>query len=397
MSPYGLDSQPTESFDPQPDRGWSLTLGRVGGLPVSVSYSVFIALGLLVALVALLRHREGDADLPVITAVAVTAWIIGWVVQASTYLWLHLRTNARSSLLSIGLIGVELSYPLHRPRPWTALQNLCAAVLSMSVLVLFAGACFAMHLWKFDWFDWQISQWWAEVSRPGMGLDSPATCYLAAAWMFILQTACQLFPLPRHQGRSALVSMAWILAPNHGEAGQVRFVRRSLRIIASITMIAAALALVSGGQAYLPSWLMLAVVAMMLLISSGSDDVQLWVQSLYVAQNDPAERYLQTSVDLDHFDAEWEGLDDDAVNRSSRSGPGVSGRGLIARAKSRFQMFLRRRKLRIVMQREQEEARDAEGLDAVLQKVSKSGIESLSDQERKLLQRVSKTLQDRHS
>ena len=395
MSPYGIDSQPTGSFDPQPDRGWSLLLGRVGGLPISVSYSVFIAMGLLVALVALLRHREGDADLPVITAVAVTAWIFGWIVQSLTYLWLHLRTQARSSLLSIGLIGVELSYPLHRPRPWTALQNLCAAVLSMSVLVLFAAACFAIHLWKFDWFGWQVSQWWGELSRPGMGLDSPSTCYLAAAWMFILQTACQLFPLPRHQGRSALFSLGWILASHHGEAGQVRFVRRSLRVIAAMTMIAAAWALVSGGQAYLPSWLMLAVVAMMLLISSGSDDVQLWVQSLYVAQNDPAERYLQTSVDHEPFDAMWYGIDDQEVNRSSRAGTPTPGPGPFARATSRFQMFLRRRKLRTMMHREQEEARDAEGLDAVLQKVSQSGMDSLTDQERKLLQRVSKTLQDR--
>ena len=109
MPAFDLDSQsPGGSFEPQPSDNWSMPLGAVAGIRLSVSYSVFVAFAVLSGLVAMVQGRQGNSDLPWVALTAVTIWCFGWVVQLCVQLCLHFWSSAKSESITIGLLHQQL-------------------------------------------------------------------------------------------------------------------------------------------------------------------------------------------------------------------------------------------------------------------------------------------------
>jgi hypothetical protein len=71
----------------------------------------------------------------------------------------------------------------------------------------------------------------------------------------------------------------------------------------------------------------------------------------------------------------------------------VGGRSRAAELRKVWREWRRRRKLRSMVDEEQQEARDAEKLDSILEKVRCVGVGGISPKERMLLERVSRRLQ----
>jgi hypothetical protein len=85
-------------------------------------------------------------------------------------------------------------------------------------------------------------------------------------------------------------------------------------------------------------------------------------------------------------------LDSELDSKSTVKGRAIHD-GLLARVGGAARTWIHRRKARRAMQREHAEADDAIRLDEVLDRLYSNGHESLSDKDRALLVRVSRTLQ----
>ena len=410
--------RPGGSFDPGPGDGWIMPLGTFGGIRFSLSYSVLVALAVLAGVVAMVQHRPGDQDLPLIALIAVLIWSVGWVVQLIVQVWLHLGTPARSESITIGLVGVELGNPLYRLHAWSAKWILTSAIISYFALILFGLACLSIHMYshagdaslvstaamdpavaqvgpKSNITDpGSLASWMGQVSKKSFGLDEVHNCYLAAFWLLCFQATCQAFPLPHHLGRGALAAMAAVFAPGAPDSLRVWYVRRALFLIVGITISLAVVTVVTDSDFAFPRWPILLFLAFLLWASTRNRDLEDWVASIRVAAMDPAKSWLETG-DLEEADElEDSEADDDLEDEgeSSRS----TRRGWLADIFDSVRLHRRRRKARAAWQREQDEARDEAKLDQLLERIAQHGTESLSGEEKALLERVSeRTRRDR--
>jgi hypothetical protein len=144
--------------------------------------------------------------------------------------------------------------------------------------------------------------------------------------------------------------------------------RRFLQVIALATAIVALASIATEPTLVIPRWPLLLLLALLLWISArGSDlfDVLLGFGSNVGTVYDRADSFPAV--------------------RSS----------LMSRAKRSVRSSLLRRRARKALQRERSEAEDAARLDQVLRQLHEEGVDSLSADDRALLQRVSQTLRDR--
>lgn len=389
MPAFDIDSQsPGGSFEPQAADAWSMPLGRIAGIRLFISYSVFVALAVLAGLVAMVQNREGNGDLPAVAMTAVSIWGVGWIVQLIVQLALHFGTRAKSDSITIGLLGVETGSPLYRRHPWSAESNLMSAFFSLTALILFGIGCLVIHmLTRTENFS-QWSAWASELAKPSFGLDAVKNCYLTAAWLFWIQAACQAYPMPRNLGRGAIASAIALFAADADDELQIKLLRRSLQLISIMTLLVAMASMTADRELFLPRWPILVMLSLYLWVSTNNLDLRDWITSVHIANADPISGHLGSSPRSDSLAEQLQELE----NTPPVNTPWVS------QMIESVRMRKKRKRAIAVMRREREEANDAARLDQVLKIVSERGAQSLNSDDKALLQRVSESLRrDRES
>ena len=288
MPAFDIDSQsPSGSFEPQPADSWSMPLGRIAGIRLFISYSVFVALAVLSGLVMMVVNNGGNRDLPLVAFLGVSIWSIGWFVQCIVHVCLHLAGSARSETISIGLLGIESPNPLYRYYPWSAIANLSAACFSLAALVLFGAVSLALHM-VVNGLDYSVASLWLdELATPSLGLESVQNRYLTATWLFWIQAACQAYPLPRNLGRGAIASAIALFTAEANDEFQVKLLRRFLQLIAIITLMIAMAPVIAQANDFWPQWPILVALSVYLWVSAGRQDLRDWITSVHLANADP--------------------------------------------------------------------------------------------------------------
>lgn len=351
-------------FGPTPSDGWTMPLGRIGGIRLYVSYSVFVAMAVLLGLVAMAQGRAGNGDLPLLTIICVGIWMTGWLLQLAVYYVMHSLSIARSQTLVVGLLGVEAGAPLQLRTPWTASATLVVTLCTLAALFAVGAGGFFFHMatQTNDWFN--TSTWRDELTRTGFGFNGIEHLALTASWLFWVQASCQLYPLPKHLGRAAGAASVAAFASDADIRLQLRLLRRFMQIVAIATLVAA-LATIVAGSPPLMTRIILVVIAVYLWVSTNHDDLGDWLAAIAVAKNEP----LTVASDSES-------------NASTRIDWMES-----------LRMRKKRKLARAALHRERSEASDLSRLDQVLEQVSQQGIESLKREDRELLKRVSSQLQ----
>jgi hypothetical protein len=216
--------------------------------------------------------------------------------------------------------------------------------------------------------SWQsmLSVWTA----PGFGLLSKDIVWLAGAWLCAIQAICQSFPLPKSLGRVWLVSLIALLAAGEERTTQAAIAQRLLRVIAAATAVVALASIGRDPNSAIPRWAMLMLLAVGLWITSRGSDLDRMLIGF--------DSNLETGSELE---------------TDARSGSGQLKRpSFWSRATQPIRAIRFRRKARQALHRERGEAVDAAQLDRVLDQLHQRGIDSLSNRDRELLNRVSRAL-----
>ncbi|MCD0460129.1 hypothetical protein [Roseiconus lacunae] len=390
MQAFDLDSHsPQGPSEYPPVDHWSIPVGRLAGVQLYLSYSVFIALAVLAVVIATVQNRQGEADLPVIASAAMAFWVTGWCVQLIVYLMFQNGPATRSDVLTIGLIGVEVGHPLSRPICWTAATNLVVTSIALGGLSMFGVACLVVHLHGQSLPIGSFQSWRQALATPGFGLGSINNVYLSAAWLFWFQAFCQAYPMPRNLGRGALVSAMVLFASEANEAFKLKLVRRVIQLVSIVTVLVALSVLVVETAEGIPRWLVLLALALLLWQSSGRRDLIAWIRSIEIAKLDQSTvpSLALEGADSDSMDSHRSisKLAHTRPRRNQMAGP-------LWQMIDTVQMHRKRRRAKAVWKRERSEAEDAARLDEILERVNEQGIESLSPDELALLQRVSESL-----
>ena len=348
-----------------------MPVGRIGEIRFYVSYSIFVALAVLAGLVAMIQNRPGNADLPITALVAVGIWALGWIVQVVVYLFYHYVVGYRSNTITVGLLGVESPNRLWDNVPWTASMTIAVASTTLIGVFLCGFGFFATHASLHS--GWSSDAVFELFRTPGFGLGTTESLWLAGTWLCWVQVLCQLFPLPRNLGRALICSACYKLAGETGDDVQVKLARRILQLSAITTLVLAMVTMAADQNASVPRWPLLALLSVLLWISSRSMDLRDAIVAYRLAENGdpftiPAETE-QSTVDDGDKDPGW-------ASQMAES----------------IRMRKKRKMAQAALKREHEEASDAARLDDVLKIVSEQGTDGLSDSDLALLRRVSENL-----
>ncbi|MCC9601056.1 hypothetical protein LOC67_10910 [Stieleria sp. JC731] len=370
MQAFDLDSQnPQGPLDSPPADHWSVPVGRIAGIRLYVSYSVFFTLAILAVLITTVQYRQGEADLPVIATAAIAFWMTGWLVQLLVFFFCQLSSIARSDVLTIGILGVEVGYPLSRPICWSAMTNVLVSATCFAGLLIFGVGCLAVHMYGQGLPLSSYSVWMETLRTPGFGLGSIKNIYLTATWLFWCQAVCQTYPMPRCLGRGAMVSALVLFAAESGEDFKLKLVRRTIQLVSIITIMIALSVMLVEPKENVARWPVLVVLSLLLWQSSGRRDLLAWIRSVEVAR-------------FDQSDSPVLSLEDFHTNQKPQ--PGIVGKTLES-----VRMHRKRKRAIAVLQKEREEAVDAARLDEILEIVSQHGTDALSPEDRAVLERVS--------
>ncbi len=367
-------------FDDEAHDSWSMPVVRVAGTQLHIAYSVFIALAVLTAFTVTVAPREGNSDLPIVTLIGVAFWVTGWCVQTVAALAIGIWLRCPSSTMTIGLWGVESSR-----RPWTAAQAL-ALVAGTLVPVLLLGTAIiaADYVWyghpsfqqsgsQSSWLGSWVNVW----DTPSLGLTSADSILRTGAWLCFIQVLCQTLPFPTTLGRLGLVALVTVTQPDSDPRVQTRRSRFAIRVIA-VTMATTAAALLLIDGAVLPmQWPLLLLLAVVLWLTAQAKDISSYVSSFHELSDEQILQWLDSEGPL---------ADDGLVKLAPRE-------TLLARVTGFAKNWNNRRKALRALQREHAEADDVLRLDEVLERIHTDGKESLSEKDRALLMRVSRTMQ----
>lgn len=391
MHAFDIDSQRSnDSFAPDPSDGWAIPVGRVAGIQFYISYSVFVALSVVVAIVAMVVGQDNNGDLPLLTLTAISIWLVGWVTQLAVRIGMHFATNAKSDFITLGVVGVELSNPLHRTHLWSAVSTLANALITLTLLLTLGSACLCLHLVSVsaDLAVW--SSWVDALATTGFTLGELKHVYLIAAWLFWVQAACQAFPVPRHLGRGALAAVIGLFAAEAEERLQVKLLRKSIQLTAIITVLIALTTMITDDGKGIPPWAVLGILAAWLWLSSRSRDVADWIAAINLSDVQMADAANGVGLDgtIDMGAAENNGnlANEGAVDSQA---PAVVW---FNEAIDSVRLRKKRKLAKEALKRERSEADDASRLDHVLKLVSEQGTEGLSNEDKALLRRVSENL-----
>ena len=327
----------------EPTDPWSVPVFRSRRLRLGLSYSVFLVAAIVIGLAFNDTFFGADRGRGTATAVAIGFWISGWFVQVIAYVGIArlIRTPIRN--VSIGLFGVK-AYP----RKWSASAALTVSLSTIGVLLIF-GSLLALVEGGIPALIGSIES--ASVwPAPSVGLSTLDSPWLAGAWLCWAQAIFQLIPIDRSIGKQILASLVVVIAPHAGMDSRIRILRASLTGIAlAVVAISIRLYLLRS----FPAWLIVLAFGTAVWVSAKSRDL------------------ARVFLGFQQFALE---VDQTGLRESTRQ---------IIRTRKR------RRQIKQAIERERGEAIDADRLDEVLNRLHTDGADSLSKQDRELLQRVS--------
>lgn len=334
----------------------ALRLGTAGGILYWLSYSVPVGIGLVaVAVVTATLGPGGTSDLPGSAALATGFWIGGWIFQLVAYLSLCRALRCSTHSMRIGLLGVEAL-----PRMWSAPRAMLVAVGTVIPLLVLG----MLYRWIEGGF--QVPELapaeQSVLTPPSVGMKSHESIWFTAAWLCWVQAVLQMIPFPRTPGRQLVASIVVWVTQGVPEPIQRRLFQKTI-VALSIVLVAMTFPLMSSDDpTWESSWPWVLIAGVLLWASSRSGDVIPLVGGMQDVGHNP---------DVD---------DDDASI------------GFISRWWSRLEGWRHQRRLQRALVRERIEAVDAGRVDEILNRLHRDGLEALSSEDRKLLDRVSQNL-----
>jgi hypothetical protein len=365
--PVGNASSRSSGHRPETEQAverWAVPLGRLGPTRLSLSYAVFFSAAIVAAIILAVWVRPNNGDLPRAALVGVAFWIGGWMIQLVTHLLTAWLLGLRTSRLNIGLIGLEAA-----PRPWPAAKTMVVSLCTI-VSLLLMGILF--RLIEGDFRMPVLSRVPRELWRaPSIGFTPHDLMWRSGAWLCWIQCLFQMYPLPRTMGRQTLAALTGICGRGLDLAIQSLILRRCLRAVALLTVFVAVVLIADETETLVLRWPLLMMLGILLWLSAQTGDVASILAGFRSQPHD-----LDSPTDFGG-----------GRHRYRRSGAFSS----IARAvRSRHD----RRRLKLALEKERSEAVDATRLDEILHRVHNDGIDSLSREERTILQRVSRNLRN---
>lgn len=347
--------------DPGPElERWAMPLGRWGSTRFYLSYAVFFSAAVVAAIVLALWVRPGNSDLPRAALIGVAFWIGGWLIQVITHLTVAAALGLRTRRLSIGLIGLEAA-----PRPWPAGKSLVVAIATIFSLLMLG---ILYRLIEGDFQMPTLSQPPDDIWRaPSLGLTATDSLWKSGAWLCWIQCLFQMYPLPRTMGRQSLAALTGICSGGIDLSIQSMILRRCLSAVALLTVFISVYLMAAEAETFMMRWPLLLMLGVLLWLSVHTSDVSAILAG------------FGASADESH-----EVLDD---RQRQSAGP-------LASIGQAIQSRRNRKRVKQAMEKERSEAEDATQLDEILHRVHEAGIDSLSREERLILERVSRNLRD---
>jgi len=342
--------------------GAVLPVGKIAGTELAVSYSILFALAGVAGAAALLAQQEGNGDLIRSAMVGGVVWVSGLVIQLAVAMAMAAFSGLRIRGCVVGLVGLEL--PAHRWNPDRA-ALLCVVVLQ----VLFAMGVMMWIIGLASVPDGSTAAVAATDLRldqpPALGMKGSDAPWHAAAWLIWFQAICQVVPMPRTLGRVALLSMISLTHRAETIDPKVIFAKRFLQVAGVLLAIGALVWLLLPSEIGLLTAFLVAFVGGLIWVSASHRDIPFWLDSLAM----------------------------------------VNDRGFVSDTCPTLREEIRRwhharhgmRRIKEAQEREQSEAVDVSRLDDILQRLHEDGMDSLSDEEKAVLRRVSETLRERRN
>ena len=375
-------------YDDETHDNWSMPVFRIGGTQIHVTYSVFVAMAVLTAIIASATPREGNADLPLVTLIGVAFWVGGWIVQTVGALAMGSWMRCTPASLTIGPWGVEAT-----PRPWTASQSLAMIAATLMPVLILATVILSIDyvlmgragihgaenitLWVRNW----VTAW----TVPSLGLTSADSPLQTGGWLCLVQVCCQTVPFPTTLGRLGLISTVSLTHRNSDPKVQARRARFAVRIIAFAVTLLAAVMLLIDEPSFPMQWPLILLLGLVLWLTAQANDIGRYVSNFHELSDEQILHWLESDDDDENVIFE---STDDVIPESE---------SIYSRLTGFARSWNHRRKALRALQRERAEADDIKQLDEVLDRLHQQGHDSLSEKDRALLTRVSQTLQKHRS
>lgn len=326
----------------------TIPIGRLGGTRFSLSYLVFISAAVLFAVVLASSKQNGNEGLPRAAALGAALWVSGWVIQLITHVGVTRLLDLPLRHVSIGLLGVEGS-----PRNWPASRTLMTTLATIaSLLVLGSFYRLVEGGFQMPVLSRAPTEVWA---TPSIGFEAEDSIWRTGAWLCWVQAICQMYPLPRALGRYAFASFAALCGYRLPAVSQVLIFRRSLLLIALVTVcLGLYLMNQTVDEISWPKWPLVLLLSVLLWTSTRNVDIPLIIEGF--------------------------------------AGPHEPRQGVVATLREKVRGYRGRQRLKQAFERERGEAVDAARLDEILNRLHEHGQESLSEEDRQILARVSENL-----
>ncbi|MFK8114035.1 MAG: hypothetical protein AB8B91_17665 [Rubripirellula sp.] len=351
QSPEQATDEPSRRpriLDDAADR-WTMPIGRIAGTSVGLSYSVFFAAAIVVAVVLISARQPGsNSDLPRAAGLAVAFWCSGWLVQWITHFGVTRILGLPMRHVSIGLLGVDGA-----PRNWSASRTLMTALATVASLLVL-GSLYRLVEGGFQMPVLSRSPTNSWVT-PSIGFTEHDSIWKSGAWLCWVQAICQMYPLPRSMGRHIFGSLSSLCGDRLSRETQVMIFRRSLLVISLLTLCVGMYLYGQPSRPWVPRWPLVMLLGVMLWMSTRSSDLPLMVEG-FASEEDPPRPSISATI------------------------------------REKVKEHQGQKRVKQAFDREREEAVDAARLDEILNRLHEHGQESLSEEDRQILSRVSENL-----
>ena len=336
---------------------FSVPIRRLGGLRFSISYTVVMVLAVLLGVVINVLRQPGNADLPRVAGLALLAWTSGWGIQALAYLGVARAAGYRVRRIRFGILGIETV-----PMRWPARLSLFSGFASLAGCIGLACSYRLVNgVLEVPSMEVTTDAIW---ELPSIGLGEVESVWRTASWLCFVQGLGQLCPLPRTIGRQLLAALVALLRPKAGIDVKVKTVRLLIDTFAFATLGIAIWLMKTGQDIAGVGWIFLMCLSVLAWLSSRRSDL---VQTMEAFEFAAFDKTAEDQVGL------WKLLD------------------------QRVRQWRVTRRIRIAQRNERAEAVDAQRVDEILNQLHDQGVESLTVQDRQLLEKVSASLRKQRS
>jgi hypothetical protein len=193
--------------------------------------------------------------------------------------------------------------------------------------------------------------------------------------------------LPKSTGRQILAALTSLCSRRLVPAQQVAVLRRCLIVMSLATLVIAMAMIRDERDLFIPRWPWIFLLAVLLWVSTRARDLETMILAF--------QSYQPSEIDDDTLDLlkdSGSGMLDDEDRLASVIGEGGRRRGLWSRIRLAIQARRERKRIRQAMEMERREAIDATRVDEILARLHEHGAESLCDEDRQVLLRVSRAL-----